>query len=181
MNRRQALCLIAAMPVAACSSPGVEQFRAERPVLDLREYFSGTVDAWGIVRDRDGTISQRFTVRIDGRWEGDEGTLDETFTYSDGRKQRRVWTLRRSGDRYVGTAADVIGQAQGEAAGNAFRLRYVLDYPWGDSTVHLDVDDWMYLVDPEVLLNRSTVSKLGVEIAQVFISFRKARSSEASS
>ena len=181
MNRRHALCLIAVAPLAACSSPGVEQFRAERPVLDLRDYFNGTVDAWGIVRDRGGTISQRFTVRIEGRWEGDKGTLDEAFTYSDGRTQRRVWTLHRSGDRYVGTAADVIGQAQGEAAGNAFRLRYVLDYPWGDSTVHLDVDDWMYLVDPEVLLNRSTVSKLGVEIAQVFISFRKARSGEGSS
>ena len=47
--------------------------------------------------------------------------------------------------------------------------------------MHLDVDDWMYLVDPEVLLNRSTVSKLGVEIAQVLISFRKPRGAEASS
>ena len=173
MNRRHFLSAAGVLSLAGCSSPGIEQFRAETPLLDLRQYFDGVVDAWGVVRNRDGSISQRFTVEIQASWEGDTGTLDEAFRYSDGRTQRRVWTLKRNGARYVGTAADVVGEALGETAGNAFRLRYVLDFPWGDSTVHLDVDDWMWLVDETVLLNRSSISKLGVEIAQVFISFRR--------
>lgn len=159
--------------LCGCSSVGVDTYRAETPRLDLRTYFDGTVDAWGVVRNRDGTISQRFTVVIDARWNGDTGTLDEAFTYSDGRKQRRVWTVTKQGDRYTGRAADVVGEALGEAAGNAFRFRYVLDFPYGSGTVHLNVDDWMYLMDDQVLLNRSSISKFGFEVAQVFISFRK--------
>lgn len=173
MNRRLFLAVGLTGTVAACASPSIEDFRAEKPILDLRRYFDGTVDAWGVVRDRDGTISQRFTVEMAASWRGDVGTLDEAFRYSDGRTQRRVWTIRKQGDRYVGTAADVVGDAIGEAAGNALRFRYTLDYPYGNATVHLAVDDWMYLMDDDVLLNRSAISKFGVEIAQVFISFRR--------
>lgn len=169
---RRLIVFVAAL-VAGCSSVKVDDFRAEQPALDLREYFDGPVDAWGIVRNRDGRISQRFKVAINGTWNGDIGTLDELFTYSDGRTQRRVWTLRKNGNRYVGTAADVVGEAQGEVAGNAFRFAYVLDFPYGDSTVHLNVDDWMYRVDETVVLNRSSITKFGVEVAQVMISFRK--------
>jgi hypothetical protein len=172
MTRRSliALCLLA---LAACSSVDIKDFREEKPVLDLKTYFDGTIDAWGIVRNRDGTISQRFTVLILANWQGNTGTLDESFTYSDGRTQKRVWTLTKQGDRYIGRAADVVGEAIGETAGNAFRFRYVLDFPRGDGTVHLDVDDWMYLMDERTMLNRSSISKLGFEVAQVTLSFRK--------
>lgn len=172
-KRRALMVSGASAAVAGCSSPGLEQFGNQQPVLDLRRYFDGVVDAWGFVRNRDGTISQRFTVVIRCAWTGDTGTLDETFTYSDGRTQKRVWTLRKAGNLYTGTAADVVGEARGEASGNAFRLRYVLDFPRGESTVHLDVDDWMYLMDDSVMLNRSSISKLGIEVAQVFLSFRR--------
>ncbi|MCW5625231.1 MAG: DUF3833 domain-containing protein [Burkholderiales bacterium] len=151
----------------------MQDFKAEQPAFDLRQYFDGTIDAWGIVRNRDGSISQRFTVVIQASWQGDTGTLDEQFTYSDQRTQRRVWTFKRVGERWIGTAADVVGEAVGEEAGNAFRLGYVLDFPYGSGTVHLNVDDWMYRMDDKVILNRSSISKLGIEMAQVFISFRK--------
>ncbi len=167
------LIVIVALFVAGCSSVKVESYRAEKPVLDLKAYFDGDIDAWGLVRNRDGSVSQRFKVAIRGQWDGDTGKLDERFTYSDGRTERRVWTLLKNGDRYVGTAGDVVGEARGEAAGNAFRFAYVLDFPYGDSTVHLDVDDWMYQMDEKVLLNRTSITKFGVEVAQVFISFRK--------
>jgi hypothetical protein len=170
---QRCLLVLTAILLAGCTSVKVEDFRAETPVLDLKQYFNVPVDAWGIVRNRDGKISQRFKVAINPTWDGDTGTLDELFTYSDGKTQRRVWTLKKTGNRYVGTAADVVGEAQGEAAGNAFRFVYVLDFPYGDSTVHLNIDDWMYQMDEKVLLNRSTITKYGFDVAQVFISFRK--------
>lgn len=170
---RKLLSVCVLLVLAACSSTKVTDFRAEKPVLDPQKYFNGTIDAWGIVRNRDGTISQRFTVEIKATWNGEVGTLDEYFKYSDGRNSRRVWTLKKDGERYIGTAEDVVGEAHGESSGNAFRLQYVLDFPYGNGKVHLTVDDWMYLVDEDVLLNRSSITKFGYEIAQVFISFRK--------
>ena len=63
--------------LGGCASIDVEQYRAEKPVLDLRSYFSGTLDGWGMFQDRSGKVIKRFHVVIDARWDGAQGTLDE--------------------------------------------------------------------------------------------------------
>lgn len=168
------LSILAALLLAACASPTPRDYAAERPTLDMKAYFNGKVDGWGMVQDRSGKVTRRMTVEITGTWNGDTGTLDERFTYSDGKKETRVWTLRKQGERYVGTAADVIGEAAGEAAGNALRWRYVLEAKRenGD-TVKLDMDDWMWLVDERTLVNRTRFSKFGIRFGEVSFFFRK--------
>jgi hypothetical protein len=100
-----------------CAAPEPARYAAERPELDLRNYFNGVVDAWGIFTDRSGAVVKRFTVVLTCSWQGDEGVLDEDFTYSDGTKQRRVWRLTRHGDgRYTGRADDVVGVAKASNA-----------------------------------------------------------------
>ncbi|WP_049278077.1 DUF3833 family protein, partial [Pseudomonas putida] len=37
----------------------------------------------------------------------------------------------------------------------------------------VDLDDWMYLMDDDTLINRSSMSKLGVEIGQITLFFRR--------
>ena len=37
--------------LAGCAGPQVDEYRDEKPVLDLATYFNGTLDAWGIVRN----------------------------------------------------------------------------------------------------------------------------------
>ena len=100
--------------------------------------------------------------------------LDEDFTYSDGSKQRRVWTLRRQADgRYVGTADDVAGEAAGEEKGNAFRWGYTLKLPVNGRVVEVQFDDWMYLMNDRVMLNKARMSKFGVGLGEVTLSFVK--------
>lgn len=70
--------------LSACAGPQVLDYAAEKPALDLRTYFNGMVDAWGVFTDRSGRVVKRFKVVMDCRWQGDEGVLDEAFTYSDG-------------------------------------------------------------------------------------------------
>lgn len=157
-----------------CAGPEPAQYAAEKPVLDLRTYFDGTIDAWGVFQDRSGAVVRRFTVLMRCSWQGDTGTLDEDFTYSDGKKEKRVWTIRKlPGGRYTGTAADVVGEAQGTAAGNALNWRYTLALPVDGRTWHVEFDDWMYLVDERVMLNRATMSKFGVRLGEVLLSFTK--------
>ena len=169
------LCAAAfALGLTACASTGVEQYRAETPALDLKTYFNGTLDAWGMFQDRSGKVVKRFHVLIDARWQGDTGTLDEHFTYSDGTTQRRVWTITRLGPgRYSGRADDVVGEATGEAAGNALRWRYVLALPVDGKVYNVDFDDWMFLMDDQVMLNRSLMSKWGFRLGEVTLSFHK--------
>lgn len=162
--------------LASCASVTPDEYRAERPVLELDRYFSGTVDAWGIFTDRSGRVVKRFTVVIRCTWNGDIGTLDEDFIYSDGTREKRVWKVRKSGPgRYSGTAADVVGEAIGVAAGNALNWRYVLDLKVDGKSIHVDFDDWMYQMDDDVMLNRARMSKFGVTLGEVTLSFRKRR------
>lgn len=174
MKIRNVLVLIFALVVAGCAGTGIDSYRDEKPVLDLARYFDGHIDAWGVFRDRSGKVVKRFKVDIKASWQGDVGVLEEDFSYSDGTTSRRVWTITRlDAHRYKGTAADVIGEATGEARGNALRWRYVLALEVDGKTYNVDFDDWMYLMDDEVMLNVSAMSKFGIRLGEVTLSFRK--------
>jgi hypothetical protein len=170
------LALLAATLLAACSSTDPRVYAAEQPALDLARYFDGALEGHGMVLDRAGTVQRRFVVRIDGRWTDGVGTLDEAFAWSDGKEERRVWTLRRAspdGTRWTGTAADVVGEATGVVAGNALNWTYTLDLPTDRGRFRIAFDDWMFLIDGRVMLNRAVMSLYGVRVGEVVIAFRK--------
>ena len=170
---KSALIGAAAFTLAGCATVDVVNYGAERPLLDLAEYFDGTVDGWGMFQDRSGQVVRRFTVRIDAKWDGNRGTLDEHFEYSDGTRENRVWKLVKDGNRYTGTAGDVVGTATGAAAGNVLQWRYVLALPVDGRVWNMDMDDWMFLMDERTMLNRTTMSKFGVRVGEVTLAFRK--------
>lgn len=171
---RKILVALLAVLVAGCAGVKVEDYAAEKPVLDLATYFNGTLDAYGMFQDRSGKVVKRFHVVIDASWQGNVGTLDERFTYADGTTQRRVWTITKvDAHRYRGTADDVVGEAEGVAYGNALRWRYVLALPVDGKTYHVDFDDWMFLMDDRVMLNRSAMRKFGIGLGEVTLSFYK--------
>lgn len=172
--KRLMILLFAVCLVTACASVTPDDYRTEKPVLELDRYFNGTIDAWGMFTDRQGRVIKRFTVVMRGSWSGDTGTLDEDFSYSDGTREKRIWTIRKTAPgRYIGTAADVAGEAIGSAAGNALNWRYVLDLKVGDKRYHVDFDDWMYLMDDDVMLNRARISKFGFALGEVTLAFKK--------
>ena len=175
MKRRQVfLGLSATTLLTACGSPQIADYTAEKPMLDLRQYFNGTLDAYGVFTDRSGKVVKRFLVVMKCSWQGDEGVLDEDFSYSDGSKQRRVWHLTHTADgRYTGRADDVIGLATGQASGNAFHWNYTLSLPVEGKIIEVQFDDWMYLMDEHVMLNKATMSKFGVRLGEVTLAFRK--------
>ena len=173
-----AALLVALGLLAGCASPQVSDYAAEKPVLDLRQYFKGTVDAYGVFTDRSGRVVKRFTVVMTCSWQGppgqETGVLDEVFSYSDGTTDRRIWTLKRSPDgRYTGTAADVLGEAFGEEKGNAFRWGYTLKLPVDGKVVEVQFDDWMYLMSDKVMLNKAVMSKFGIRLGEVTLTFVK--------
>ncbi|MBI3716337.1 MAG: DUF3833 domain-containing protein [Betaproteobacteria bacterium] len=160
--------------LAACAATVTPQdYAQERPALDLASYFNGKVDGWGMVQDRSGKVIRRMVVEIDCRWQGNEGTLDESFQWSDGKTEKRVWKIRKDGNRYIGTAADVAGEAQGLAAGNALQWNYVLKLSEAQGGYEMNMDDWMWMIDDKTLSNRTRMSKFGVQFAEISIFFRK--------
>ncbi|MGA1316460.1 MAG: DUF3833 domain-containing protein [Rubrivivax sp.] len=161
--------------LAGCASaPTPADYAAETPVLDLKTYFNGELIAHGIFTDRAGKVARRFTVQMTGTWQGNEGTLDERFTYSDGKTERRVWRLTDLGNgRWRGRADDGVGEATGLASGNALTWPYTLRLPVDDKVYEVQFDDWMFLMDERVMLNRAIMSKFGIRLGEVTLAFRK--------
>ncbi len=171
---KQWFLMLCCLLLASCGTVSVDDYAAEKPVLDLPRFFDRPVQAWGIYQDRSGQVIKRFHVDITSRRDGDRLILDERFVYSDGSTQQRVWTLTPDGpNRWRGTAADVVGEAVGELAGNALRWRYQLNLPVDGTTYVVTFDDWMYLMDEDTLINRSSMLKLGIELGQVTLFFRR--------
>jgi len=181
MKRRSLLqrsLLLAAVAVTAllgaCGAPQVQDYANETPVLELRDYFNGTLDADGIFTDRSGKVVKRFSVVMTCSWQGDAGVLDEAFTYSDGTTQRRIWRLtRHANGRYTGQADDVVGTAEGQQSGNAFNWAYTLALPVNGKVIEVQFDDWMYLMNNRVMLNKAAMRKWGVGLGEVTLSFVK--------
>jgi hypothetical protein len=180
MKRRHLLSATAALTTAAAllggcaSAPTPADYAAEKPALDLKRYFDGELVAHGIFTDRAGKVARRFVVQLTGTWQGNQGTLDERFTYSDGKTERRVWRLTDLGNgRWRGQADDVVGEAVGQAAGNALNWRYKLKLPVDGSVYEVQFDDWMFLVDDKVMINRAEMSKFGIRLGEVTLSFTK--------
>ncbi|MDH4060742.1 MAG: DUF3833 domain-containing protein [Aquincola sp.] len=175
-SRRTTLGLVlGAVLLAGCASaPTPEDYAKEMPRLELRRYFDGPISAHGIFTDRAGKVVRRFSVKMTGTWNGTQGVLDEDFTYSDGTKERRIWRLTDLGNgRYSGRADDVVGEAQGRAAGNALNWRYTLALNVDGRVIEVQFDDWMYLMDERVMLNKAVMSKFGIYLGEVTLAFTK--------
>ena len=161
--------------LTSCSTDmKITDFSKNKPQFKLEEYFNGKTEAWGMFHDRFGNLKRSFRVDIVGTLDSDILTLDEKFLYDDGEKDTRIWTIRILGDnKYSGEASDVVGKAMGISSGNALNWKYKLNLKVKDSTIMVDFDDWMFLQDRDILMNRAEVKKWGLNIGVVSITFLK--------
>ena len=168
-----------ALTLAGCGhTPDV--YRAEKPQLDFMAYFNGKVDGWGVIYDWRGRITHRFHVLMDGKLSQRNGQdflrLDEVFTYSNGDVMERYWEVTRDASNpntMTAQAPEVPGGASGTQSGNAVQWRYRFELPRGDSSITVSMNDWMWLVDDNTLMNRNYISKFGLPVAELAITFRK--------
>ncbi|MEO1238093.1 MAG: DUF3833 domain-containing protein [Pseudomonadota bacterium] len=167
------------LALAACGAPSLDDPKLSDRKLDLEEFFDGRLVAYGQFQDLFGTVRRRFEVDVVGDWNGERLRLVEDFVYEDGATEQRIWTLTKTGpDTWEGTAPGVIGTATGEERGDTFNWAYTIDLPIpaADGTVdtlRASFDDWMWLLTDDRLLNRAYMTRFGVPIGEVIITFEK--------
>jgi len=169
------LILIISIFFVGCGSMKLSDFENKQPKFVPQEYFNGNLKAYGVVKDRGGKIIKSFKADLIGSWdENGVGTLDETFVYDDGTKQKRVWTLKPIGkNEFIGTAGDIVGEASMKVAGNTVMIDYVMTVPYGDSTIDISVRDWLHLIEDGVIINHSKMKKFGFEVGELVITIIK--------
>lgn len=161
---------------AGCSSMSIDDFNNSTVKFVPQEYFNGKMIAYGLVKDRSGKITRTFKGDLYGSWDKNGvGTLKEYFVYSDGEKQTRIWTLTptKDKDKFIGTAGDIVGEAPMQVRGNTLMIDYTMSIPYNNSTIDVDVKDWLHLQEDGVILNHSKIKKFGFEVGELVITIIK--------
>ena len=149
-------------------------FKDKKPRLIIEDYLSGNIKAWGVLQNRSGKVIRQFKADLNGKWDGSNLTLDEIFNWSDGEIQNRQWTIKKIDEHYYeGTAADVIGKAKGYSYGPSFKFEYVLLVPVKGKNIKITFDDWIFMQDERVAINRATMTKFGFKVAELTVMFIK--------
>ena len=167
------LLVISSFALASCSQD-LNDYSQHKSEFDIKSYFKGEVTAWGTIQDVGDIVTRRFCVELNGTWDERKGVLAEKFYFDDGEISYRNWHFLQQDDgRYVGTAEDVIGEAIGEHQGYAFQMKYTLKLPVDETTYEVSMNDWMYKIDEYRVMNKTAISKFGINVANVTLFFDK--------
>ena len=119
-------------------------------------------------------MTRQFSADLDGKWDGKQLILDEKFVWNDGEIQNRQWTINKIDEHnYEGTAGDVVGTAKGFSYGPAFKFEYVLLVPVKGREMKITFDDWIFMQDERVAINRAKMTKFGIKVAELTVMFVK--------
>jgi len=156
-----------------CSAK-ISDYQSTTPEFDMKTFFDGKLEAYGMVQNRDGKVIRRFRADLIGSWEGNKGVLEEDFFYDDGETQRRVWNLVEHADnRYTGVASDSVGEASGQSRGFAFNWQYTLAIEVDDKVWDIHLNDWIYQLDESRLINQTEMTKWGFKVGQITLVIEK--------
>jgi len=156
--------------LTACGSTSVDDYQAREPAFAPEDFFNGALTAHGVVKDFSGTAIRHFSADIVGCWSDGVGTLDEDFVFDDGEQQTRIWTLTPNGSQtYIGTAGDVVGEGLARWQGNAMFLDYTLRIALDDGSIDVHIDDRMYRISENVVVNESKMRKWGFGVGEIVL------------
>ena len=177
INFKAILLIISLFLITNCSnnsSMKPEDFKGKKPRLIIEEYLSGNVKAWGVLQNRSGKVTRQFSADLNGQWDGKQLILDEKFNWDDGEIQNRQWQITKIDENnYEGIAGDVVGKAKGYSYGPAFKFEYVLLVPVKGKEMKITFDDWIFKQDDRVAINRATMTKFGIKVAELTVVFVK--------
>ncbi|MDG2096481.1 MAG: DUF3833 family protein [Paracoccaceae bacterium] len=157
----------------AFKSQNILRFKEEKNIFDIRDCLNGHMLAEGMVYGLSGNLESTFIATFEGSWEGNEGTLIESFSFSSGKNQNRRWKLKVLDDGTIeGTAPDIIGKANGQQMGSAVKLEYKIKLSQELGGHSINVIDWMHLMENGTIINRSEFRKFGMKVGELVATFR---------
>lgn len=163
------VALILIFVLFGCSTTP-DDYKDTQPEFDLKEFFTGDLKGWGLIKNYNGKVTKRFTVDMTGTWENNKGVLYELFKYQDGSTQERTWYLNKEGNNInTGTASDVVGTAKGTQEGFAFNWTYDLLFESDEKQIQVHLKDWLYQVDENALISEATIKKFGINVGEVIV------------
>ena len=177
-----ALLILIVILILALWRPGLsfrhqkpDHYAATGPAFDIKQHLNGPIISEGMIHGPNGRLASRFVADMKGEWDGNTGTLAESFRYDNGSTQERKWylTLGENGS-FTATADDIIGTAHGQVSGATLSMTYRIRLTEAAGGHVLNVTDWLYLMENGTILNRSELRKFGIKVAELTATMRPA-------
>lgn len=175
--------LLAALILNACSSVAINTYQDNEPKLVLHEFFNGELTAHGIIKNRSGEVTRYFNVTMTGTWDDKGvGTLAEDFIFNDGSTDSRTWTFtpaapanlsEKYSTKYSAKANDTLSPTPVDISGNAFFMNYDLLINYDGDEIDVNIDDKMYLINDNTIINESVMTKYGIEVGYITLTIIK--------
>lgn len=158
---------------AAFQGQTAQDYDDSFPDFEIKKHLTGEMVCEGVIFGPMGRVTSSFVADFNVTWEGDVGKIAEEFTYNDGSKQSREWTITLGDDgKFIATAPDVPGQGQGMQSGSTVHMRYPIKLPDDVGGHVLQTVDWMYLIPSGTIMNRSQFRKFGFKVAELVATIR---------
>lgn len=171
--RPLAAIMITASLTAGCASQPEILAAAPPKALVVEQALTGRLLGEGAFINTLTGGETKFSVIMNGSWNGRSLTLVEDFTFGDGSQERKTWVLTKKAEGvYEGTREDVIGVADIRQDGVAVRLDYEVTLHTGIGPIDVRFRDIMQYQPDGSILNEAVVSKFGLRIGRVAITMR---------
>lgn len=173
MAKRALAVMLLGSALAACASRPDFDEKVPAQTLILEKSLAGRTTGDGSFVNSITGGETKFSVVIDGSWDGKVLTLVEDFTYTDGTKERKTWRLTKTAEgRYSGTREDVIDTADVRQDGAGVRLDYYVTLSTGLGGIDVRFQDLLYLQADGTIANKAVVSKFGLRVGRVNITMK---------
>ncbi len=150
--------------------------------FDIKKFFEGDVEGFAIIQDSSGKIIDTEALKINGKWDGNKGVIQQNFVYASGNKDSRTWliTMDESGSTFSAIGHDIAAPAQGKQVGNAMQMIYALMLPgkMDKQKVKVNFEDKIYLVDDESAIMISNFAAGFSSPSKSIISLKKVKKAE---
>ncbi len=171
---KNALCGFISRPKDAFINP--------KYTLDLRKFFVGELEAWGVACDFAKNLKEHFYIDIKAVNDGNHVHLDQDLFYGSGKREARVWDFKFINDReFNTTGTDVLKALIGVQEGNTAHLQYQFLVPYGKIVMHVTADNWRYMIDENTVINTITLQKFNLNIGELLIVFKRKKNSNPAS
>jgi hypothetical protein len=136
-------------------------------------FFSGRVTGEGSFTDLRRNRTRTVKATLVGRARQNVLTLSQELAFSDGQRERRVWTFTNTNGRISGQRDDLIGEPEISIAENRARISYRARTPVDGSTLNLGFDETVEFRGDRAAVNTTRISLLFFRVAEMNLSLRK--------
>ena len=143
--------------------------------LNFENFFTGKVEASGyMIFFYPKKRKQNLKVLFSGNFKNNNLVLKESYFENNLKTSTRNWKFKKlSDDRYIGYEKNIVHPFKLIIKNNSLDMKYKFKTQFKNYNFNVYVEDQMYLVKKNTIINKTKISKFHIPIAETFLLYTK--------